>query len=649
MKSPRSPRLNVVALEDRSLLTSFGIPWPDPGHLTISFVPDGTATPYGPSTLTQTLGQPSPYASWQQEVLRAFQTWAASANITIGVVDDDGSPLGTVGAVQGDARFGDIRIAAAPLSSTLVADAAPFSWSGTTLSGDVVFNSNYSFCTGNVASAYDIYSVALHEAGHVYGLDHSTAAGSAMGEEYGYHTGLTASDIANLRTLYGARAADPFEGPTGNNTQSRAVALPRDGILFNRFIGVGDLASMSDVDFYKFGVAPLLGITGVSVRLQASGFSLLAPRVTVFNSGGQVVASTLSVDPLNNDLSLHFAPSLLGGTYYVRVDRATADVFGVGSYRLVVDYLSLGDVLEPLGPLLSPVVDLHSNDLLGLATILSPLPKTTPDSRFDFTYRGVIEDAADVDNYKIKSPTAPVSGSLTLDVMVWALDVNGLNPRISVYDAANNAPVAFQVLANDAGIMSIQVPNASASTSYVLSIKARAGGAHSTGSYFLAADFNQFAQTTFDGVSQNSLVPAATDSAQLTVEEAAIYEFALSAQMPQAGGGQAGGVVMTVTDSSGQTVLTLSVDAGQPAVTVARYLANGSYTVSYQSRSISGQSAGTIQYNLFMLEVTDGVGPYAPGTTSPPPSGSGGSTTSSGGYHYSGSSTAKPSGNYYYF
>src|SRR4029079_16789452 len=100
--------------------------------------------------------------------------------------------LGTVGVVQGDPRFGDIRIAAAPLSSDLIANAAPFSWSGTTLSGDVVFNANYLFRTGNFAGAYDIFSVALHEAGHVFGLDHSDVTGSAMTETYGYRTGLTA-------------------------------------------------------------------------------------------------------------------------------------------------------------------------------------------------------------------------------------------------------------------------------------------------------------------------------------------------------------------------------------------------------------------------------------------------------------------------
>lgn len=638
----RPTRLALAALEDRSLLTAWGIPWPDPEHLSLSFALDGTSTPYGPSGLTQELGQNTPSASWQREIVRAFQTWAVQANINVGLRSDSGLPLGTAGIVQGDSRFGDVRVAAAPLSSTHVADAAPFSWSGTTLSGDLVFNGDFSFRTGNYANTYDVFSVALHEAGHVFGLDHSPVAGSVMNETYNYRTGLTAGDVASLRALYGARTPDSFEGSLGNNTLARATPLARDGLLFNRFTAVGDLTTGSDVDFYKFTVAPLLGLTGVAVRLQAAGISLLAPRVTVYNAAGQAIASAQSADPMTNDLLVQFTPSLLGGTYYVKVEKATADVFGVGGYRVAADYLSLGSILEPLGPLLSPVVDLHSNDLLGLATILSPRPQTT-DARFDFTYRGVIEDGWDVDHYRFRAPRAPAAGSLTLDVLVWGLEVNGLDPRIAVFTAAGT-PVAFQVLANDAGLMAVQIPDASPGLDYVVAVKARAAGGNTTGGYFLAADFNQFARTTFDGVAAKTLAPGTADAADLTINEAAVYEFALDARMIDAG--LAAGVTMTVTDAAGQVVLTLDVDAGKPAVTAARYLRVGTYQVTYRHRPVPGAPTGDVQYSLFLLQVTDGVGPY------PPQSGGGSGssgTTRSGGYTYSGSSTTRPSGNYYYF
>src|SRR5262245_10431788 len=94
----------IECLEDRTLPSSFGIPWPDANHLTLSLAPDGTRSPLGSSSLASLLSPAGPPGSWQREVLRAFQTWAVNANINIGLVGDGGQALGTPGAVQGDSR-----------------------------------------------------------------------------------------------------------------------------------------------------------------------------------------------------------------------------------------------------------------------------------------------------------------------------------------------------------------------------------------------------------------------------------------------------------------------------------------------------------------------------------------------------------------
>jgi hypothetical protein len=624
---PRRPALCVERLDERALPTTFGIPWADSSHLSLSFAPDGTATPYGPSTLSAVMP-----AGYQREVLRAFQTWAQYANIDIGLTADGGQALGTTGAVQADPRFGDVRIAAAPEASTLVASAAPFSFSGTTLSGDVVFNSYLRFLIGNFAGTYDVFSAALHEAGHVYGLDHSADPASAVTETYAYRTGLSASDIANLRALYGARTADRFDASGSNNSMGLADALPSDALLANRLSATGDLTTKADVDFYKFSVPLLVGLTGVSVRLQAAGLSLLAPSLTIYDKYGRVVATASSTDPTKNDLSLRFTPGLFGGTYYVKVDGATSDVFAMGGYRLAVDYLTVGTILAPLAPLLSPVLDLHSDDTLGLAQLLSPLSKPAPDARFDYTFQGVIEDSRDIDRFKVR---APATGPVNLNVMVWALQTNGLDPRLQVYNATTGQPVAFQVLANDAGLMSLQVPNVTPGTEYIVSVLARTAG--DTGSYFLAIDFNQFTPTEFDGVTSDTLKAGGKQSATLTVTEAGVYEFALAAQ------GASGALTMTVYDALGRAVFTLTATAGQPLTTSTVYLAEGKYTVRYTS-----QSSAELAYQLFLYKISDGAGPYATssGTSpTPPPS----QPSESGGYTYDGSSTTRPSGSPYYF
>src|SRR5262245_885073 len=134
----KSRPLTLIRLEDRCTPSNSGVTWADGEHLTLSFVPDGTRIGAASSSLLSTLNAIAPTAIWQREIVRAFQAWTVNANINIGVVGDGGQALGTIGEVQGDDRFGDIRIAAMPLPTNTLITNTPFQWSGTTWSGDVV-------------------------------------------------------------------------------------------------------------------------------------------------------------------------------------------------------------------------------------------------------------------------------------------------------------------------------------------------------------------------------------------------------------------------------------------------------------------------------------------------------------------------------
>src|SRR5438132_6675729 len=101
----RAVPLSLEPLEDRNLLATFGVPWPDAAHLKMSFVPDGTQVGTARSVLFQDLNAVASTGDWQRHILRAVQAWAGRANINVGLMADGGQPLGTPGAIEGDTRF----------------------------------------------------------------------------------------------------------------------------------------------------------------------------------------------------------------------------------------------------------------------------------------------------------------------------------------------------------------------------------------------------------------------------------------------------------------------------------------------------------------------------------------------------------------
>src|SRR5438132_2266758 len=139
LEKKKSAKLTVEAQEDRNLLANFGMAWPNAEHITLSFARDGTGVDGYQSSLFQSLNAQVSTKAWEMEVLRALQTWAVNSNINIGIVADGGQALGSAGSLQGDTRFGDIRLAARAMGTTdaPLAIGSPYDPLAGTRAGDI--------------------------------------------------------------------------------------------------------------------------------------------------------------------------------------------------------------------------------------------------------------------------------------------------------------------------------------------------------------------------------------------------------------------------------------------------------------------------------------------------------------------------------
>jgi hypothetical protein len=191
---------------------------------------------------------------------------------------------------------------------------------------------------------------------------------------------------------------------------------------------------------------------------------------------------------------------------------------------------------------------------------------------------------------------------------------------LAVLDAAGR-PVPFQILNNSGSALTIQVTQIVRGGAYFVRVSNPAG-ADATGRYHLTADFQAPVDVKYSRLAAGQLTPAApTATTTLTVNAARLFEFAL---VSSAGDSAAtGGATLTVRDSSGKVVLTLTQEKGG-TTNGAVYLAPGTYTVEI------GAPARKTNYWAGVRVASGPVGPYDSGTSTtypgspPPPDGTSG-------------------------
>jgi hypothetical protein len=612
------------------------VPWHEADHLTLSFVPDGTNVAGVPSALFRTLDSQQPTADWQQELLRAFQSWAAVADVNFALVPDGGQPLGTPGPDQGDPRFGDIRIAAVPMSPEVLAVSVPHDpFLSGTWSGDILMND----AAPSLGQANTLFPVVLHEVGHVLGLDDSSDPASVMFPRLHDQTTLSPSDIAAIQALYGPRVVDPLLGLVDNGTLPTATPMPGptgyDGVTPLLFYA--NLTSNEDIDFYTLTVPD--GYTGpLTIRLQTAGVSLLEPHLTVLDVAGQVV-SDLSSTALGGDtLQAHLPDVRAGETYAVEVRGATNGLFGLGEYvvaanfdarstvgpdaldtlaRQSYSYLTANDIraifFDPVGALFH--VDAHSNDTFATAENLAPAGIYGSEAPDRIT--ASLSDPTDVDVYHIETPdeSQPNGGNsgrpLVMTVTVRATQVNGIMPSVAVFDEDHD-PLPALVLAHGDGTFTIQVTDVQPNSDYFVRVVADPTSGKVVGNYDLDVEYGHTiaAPATFLVGSVDGY--GTPQSYSLVVKQAQLFDLLLTATAPSAPPGTA--LLMVLTDAEGRVVAERTATPGETTGGDPVLLPPGVYQASFVDASGASPSTA-MSFRLYGASLTDPIGPALDNTT----------------------------------
>lgn len=628
MKDPSQStrrRLGIEVLEDRTTPTQFGNPWADPTHLTLSFAPDGTRILGSTSNLQASLNRTMSSALWQRAILRAVQTWTDVANLDVGVVADGGQTFGVSGPVQGDKRFGDIRVGGVAMAGDALAAAIPPDPSIVgSMAGDVFINTRKYFTFNK------LYRVALHEVGHAFGLAPSADPASVMFNTINSNNVLSASDVAAIQALYGTRAPDANEGSNGNDTIGRATRVndPSGYQGFTPLVGYGDITTSGDVDVFE--VHNLASYGGpITFRLQTAGVSLLAAHMVVTGQNGAVLATATGSGVAGGVLNLTLPSSLPDEKYFVRVSGAPGAFADVGRYGLGITFNNLlQPTILPLGRVLrGPYESLDDSDLqdvftdpqggfynddhgsddsAALAGALKPMPGFPDKSRYTIT--GSLSSATDTDFYSLLAPQSD-TGTVTLTTVLRAIGPNGTTPRVQMFRVIDEAtmtlePVAASILANGNGTFAVQAVGVPANTDYVL----RVSNAPAPGNYALEASFltRPALVTTF---SSGTVATGSKLHSTLFVARSQVFGFALSATGPVGAS-----VQFSLINAAGRSVFSLTTTAGDTVTATTPLIAPGKYRL----RVITAGPAGAIDFSLSGGVITDPIGPQPVNSTTAP-------------------------------
>jgi matrixin len=266
------------------------------------------------------------FAVWNEQMARLKVGWTLAPPNTPASSRDGVTQVQFGSTVYGDSFGSNV------LAVTLVSHSG-----GQMIECDVIVNSKYNFDSyrGSLSTdPFDLHRIAIHEFGHVLGLDHPDEAHQHVDAIMNSRTSdtdhLELDDVAGIQALYGRPANAP--PTTGNgrmaNISTRMRVGTGDSVMIGGFIIQGTRAKKIIIralgpSTHLAGVLanPTLELHGKTGALLKTNDNWRSPQQQ------EIIATGL---PPSNDLESAIVATLPGDTSYTAIVRGANNTTGVG-------------------------------------------------------------------------------------------------------------------------------------------------------------------------------------------------------------------------------------------------------------------------------------------------------------------------------